>query len=261
MWRNKMELSEIFLAVEYFALTPVAPIVEWYRTSRQGPVLGTICVVHTVACVAFWTSFAHNAWWRTTQLAVSTMALLVLWLVNVARAYRGRKELFGGSGGGVYHACLMALSVVNFVTAAPLFGKSNADAKYGKWVIFVLNAISVTQLVTVIFIAYDYWVAWGCYAALRFPWALKYQSHGVCYDSTGGGLLPPVCVNYSANDPEHPCPYYAAGIMAPFTGVFEHAMLQIGIAYALFIALVFRTKTGGTLVERIKNFRSSLAKA
>lgn len=252
-----MRLSEIALAVEYLALTPVAPLVEWLRTHRKSGGIVWLCVLHFLACTAFWLSFVHDEWWQPLQLVVSTTSLVLLWVINLGRASAARAVLFDGPPGQIYHTCLMTLSPLNFVTAGPLWGKPNSDAKYGKWLVIIGASSAAAAVVAVVAIAPDYWRAWGCYSSLGIPTSLKYQRKGMCYNPVDVTGTPPVCVGRTAMGGGAQC--NAAGVtyddevLRPFRGVLKWALLQLAIAYALFVSLVFRIGSGGTL--RIANIK------
>ena len=244
-----VQITEIWLAVEYFALTPAAPIVEWLQSRHAASFqLRFVCAVHTACCVLFWSSFAHNQWWQQIQMVTSGTALATFHVINVGRAWSARSWLFAGPRGEIYLACLQTLSVVNFVFAGPLFGKSRADARYGKWII-IAGALSASSAIAVVaIVASDYYDAWGCYHALGFPAALKYQNNSVCIHPHARGHLPPACKPVSATtlcaDGNAP---YDGEMLRPFRWVLSWAILQLAVVYAFFDAMVFRSASGGTL--------------
>jgi hypothetical protein len=215
----------------------------------QGVVLGCIIAVQTVASVLFWMSLATTMLPGVVTIVCGSV-LGVLWVVNVYRAHLSPELFEGSTTSTLYYNVVRLFSVVSFVFVVPLWGRSRAVFRYGKWVLIVAQAVSVFVLVTIFIVAEPYWEAWGCYGG-HVPATLKYQQYGICGSApihNVGNI--PICHMLGGRDHADPtqvvfgsCDERSDTILAPFRHAIKWCLHVLFVTYSAYVVETLRGQT------------------
>lgn len=257
------------MAAEWFALTPIAPVVEWARfPEKRDVILGLRIAVQFAFATVFWAALFTTLVPRGVFYAAAAV-LGVMWIVNVHEAGSTPGTFAGSSSAVLYYNAVRLFSVVSFALMVPLWGRPAPLYRYGKWFLIIANAAAVLTIVVIAIVAEPYWEAWGCYGG-HIPATLQYQRNGLCGASpVYTNINSPVCDYLSGVDSKTPgqvdsisCRERVGDILSPFRHVLKWCLHAIAITYAAYVVLTLREQTGGSLAIALKNaavdFRDSL---